>query len=416
MTQIKNFAEAHKLLNQFVPEVPSKQKYSLDQMRDLMSQLGNPQDKIKVIHVAGTSGKTSTAYYVAALLGQTGKEVGLTVSPHVDEVNERVQVNLQPLPEQKFCEALGEFIDIVGKTGIKPTYFELLVAFAYWYFDKEKVDFAVVEVGLGGALDGTNVIHQPDKICVITDIGLDHIEVLGDTLEKIATQKAGIIKSHNPVFMYKQGADVMEQVTKRCRKSHAQLHEIAQQPQIAGTKDLPPFQQRNFYLAKSVAEYATGETFSAEQIHQVAQIIIPARMEVINFVGKTLVIDGSHNGQKMRAVRQGVDKLFPDQKIAALVSFVQSEHGRAEGALQELKNVTDNLIITAFSGEQDAPKHSIEPAKIANLAQRVGFHEIDVIEDPKSAFKKLLKRPEPVLLVTGSFYLLNHIRPLIMKK
>src|SRR5665213_2882839 len=127
----KTFAEANKILSGFIPTEDTG-VYNTDRIKMFMDYLGNPQDKLRVIHVAGTSGKTSTSYYAAALLQAAGKKVGLTVSPHVDEVNERVQINLVPLAEDIFCHELSEFLNIVESSHIAPSYFELLVAFAFW--------------------------------------------------------------------------------------------------------------------------------------------------------------------------------------------------------------------------------------------------------------------------------------------
>lgn len=146
---IENFAEARKVLSAFVP-TGKPAPYTLNRMFRLMKLLGDPQENYHVIHVAGTSGKTSTSYYLAALLAKSDKKVGLTVSPHVDEVNERLQINLKPLSEKDYTKALSEFLEIIHKARINPTYFELLIAFAFWEFARQKVDYAVVEVGLGG--------------------------------------------------------------------------------------------------------------------------------------------------------------------------------------------------------------------------------------------------------------------------
>ena len=193
MTKLRSFNDIDTVLKDFIPPMRSfRSVYTLDTMRALMLALGNPQNSYKTIHVAGTSGKTSTSYYIAALLGQTGKKIGLSVSPHVDNVNERVQIDLVPLDEHEYCQQFSTFLQIINKLRIKPTYFELLIAFAFWQFAQEKVDYAVIEVGLGGLLDGTNVIERSDKVCVIADIGLDHVAVLGNSLAGIAAQKAGI--------------------------------------------------------------------------------------------------------------------------------------------------------------------------------------------------------------------------------
>src|SRR5690606_38872097 len=119
------------------------------------------------------------------LLAAAGQKVGMTVSPHVYEVNERVQINTKPLAETQFCRELSRFLNIIQSSGVRPTYFELLVAFAYWEFAEQGVDYAVIEVGLGGLLDGTNVVARDDKVCIITDIGFDHTSVLGKTLSAI---------------------------------------------------------------------------------------------------------------------------------------------------------------------------------------------------------------------------------------
>ena len=411
MTQIQSFADVHKFLGKYIFDNGKKSgSYSLERMRALMSELGNPQDSYKVVHIAGTSGKTSTCYYTAALLVEEGQKVGMTVSPYVDEINERVQINLISMPEAEFCAELQEFVKVVEATTIKPTYFELLVAFAFWEFARQQVDYAVVEVGLGGLLDGTNVINRPDKVCVITDIGMDHTDILGNTITKIAAQKAGIIQDHNSVFIYDQGLEVMEQVKSRCKQTHASLHLV--EPSTDQT-----FKQRNFFLAHNVIDFiAQNETWpelSSNQLQKVESITVPARMEELSYQGKKIIIDGSHNAQKMEAMVQDVSKLYPKKSVVVLVSLVDSEARRAPDTLNQLKNLTSKVIVTSFGGEQDSPKRSLSSKQIANLAKQVGFGDIQVIDKPQQAFQVLLKQPEDILVVTGSFYLLNHIRPLL---
>jgi dihydrofolate synthase / folylpolyglutamate synthase len=417
MVKISNFDQAHQVLNDYLPKDVAS-SYTLTRMRELMDALGNPQDKIKIIHVAGTSGKSSTAYYVASLLKQAGQKVGLSVSPHVDEVNERVQIDLQPLTEKVFCKELSQFIDVVKATTVKPTYFELLVAFAFWYFERQNVDYAVIEVGLGGLLDGTNIITNKDKISVITDIGLDHVHILGKNIPEITEQKAGIIQPHNAVFMYRQGSEVMNVVKERCLQQHAQLCEL-DKDEAADLDDIPPFQKRNFGLAKAVfdslQERDNLPKLTAGKLKTAAHINIPARMEIVEFNGKTVIVDGSHNAQKMAALAAGLKKLFPDQPIAAMVSFVAHKEPYAPEALSELLPLLQSLAITTFEGSQD-DRHKSLPAKtISQICDEHGFKNYKVIAEPKKAFEHLTKQSEPVLVVTGSFYLLNHIRPLILK-
>jgi dihydrofolate synthase/folylpolyglutamate synthase len=415
---ITNFSQAREVLNHYVPRDWSmSQPYGLERMRSLMDYLDNPQNKLKVIHVAGTSGKTSTAYYSAALLHSTGAKVGLTVSPHVSEINERLQINLKPMAEDQYCKELSEFIEIIKKSDIEPTYFELLVAFAYWEFAKQKVDYAVIEVGLGGLLDGTNVVERADKICIITDIGLDHVKILGNTLSAIATQKAGIITNHNVVFTYRQDPGVVESITNAAMKHKAKLELLDSALTVPGTEFLPKFQVRNFGLAHRATDYVIKRDLLAylsdERVIKAAHTHIPARMEIFHKNNKVVIIDGAHNAQKLTALGEAIRSQFPNQPVAALISFVAGGEERLETAMKAIAPLSQNLIITTFAGEQDTPKHSVDPAEIAAAGQGLDL-KITVIEKPELALGALLAQPEPILVVTGSFFLLNHIRPLML--
>jgi dihydrofolate synthase/folylpolyglutamate synthase len=417
---VSNFQEARQALNAFVPrEWSMHQPYTLQRMIELMNYLDNPQNKLKIVHVAGTSGKTSTAYYIASLLNETGIRVGLTVSPHVTEINERLQIGVVPLKEKEYCSELSKFLDLLTKTGIKPTYFELLVAFAYWEFARQEVDYAVIEVGLGGLLDGTNVVDRKDKVCVITDIGLDHTRVLGSTLPAIAKQKAGIITNKNVVFVHGQDESVMEVIQIIVKQKAAKLFVVESAETINGIGSLPTFQQRNFILASKVVEYIVRRdslhALQPQQIMHASQTLIPARMEIFYEGGKTIIIDGAHNAQKLGALAGAIKTQFPNKSVAALVSFVAGGEERLDGAIKELAGLTHKVIVTTFSGEQDTPKHSVDPAEVLAACKAQGI-SATLIENPVLALAALQAQDESILLVTGSFFLLNHIRPLMLKK
>jgi dihydrofolate synthase / folylpolyglutamate synthase len=418
--EIRNFADAYTALAKSVPPLRSfREAYTLEKMQKLMEVLGNPQDQLKIIHVAGTSGKTSTCYFLAAFLKQTGKKVGLTVSPHIDEINERVQINLKPLGEKKFCALLEEFLKKVEATNLKPTYFEILIAFAYWVFAKEKVDYAVIEVGLGGLLDGTNVINNPKKVCVITDIGLDHTDMLGRNIEDIAAQKAGIIRPHNTVLMYEQDNNIMEVVREVADSQQAELHEIIPMKGSELPRNLPLFQRRNWYLAEQVYEYLRDNrglpALDEKGFERTTQTYIPARMEIVKIGDKTLIMDGAHNAQKMEALRLSVQKLFPNTPVATLLSLVQSKNFKVRTSVKEITKMSSAIIVTSFKTTQDLRKISVEPRKVSEHCRELGFNEVLIEPNPKEALELLLARPEKVLLITGSFYLLNHIRPHIQE-
>ena len=411
---VKTMNDVNEVLERLIPSAATATKeYSLERMWKLLAALGNPQDKLRVIHVAGTSGKTSTAYYLAALLKAAGHSVGLTSSPHVDSVRERVQIDGQPLSEVRFVRYFNQFLPLQEATKLTPSYFECLIAFAYWLFAKQAVDYAVVEVGLGGRKDATNTVSQRGKVCVITEIGFDHTEILGGTLAKIAYQKAGIIQPGNRVFMYEQASEIMTVIDNMVAEKHADL-QILVSPATEDTPEhLPPFQQRNWFLAVQIVESITGRTLNQEQRIAGASITVPARMEHIQVDDKTIILDGSHNGQKMKALVGSLISEFPDQRFGVLAAFVTADSSRAFDAIDEFLPVAENIIFTAFSGKQDHPRVSINPDILSDYVKTKRFVQVRVIKDPVKAYHELLKNDESVLLVTGSFFLMNHVRPLI---
>ncbi len=416
---MKNFEEVKNLLGQHVAKPGMfKKKYNLDTMRHLLDALGNPQEQYKTVHIAGTSGKTSTAYYMTALLHSVGQKVGLTVSPHIDEVNERVQINLVPLEEAEFCKEFTEFIKLINKLSIKPSYFELLVAFAYWEFARQEVDYAVVETGLGGLLDGTNTISRRDKVCILTDIGFDHAEILGNTLSKIASQKVGIVQAHNAVITYNQDDDIIKVYRMHAARQHAQLV-IAEEPNSNEKDDLPLFQQRNYWLALQAFEYvAQRDSLPGIDNHKakkVQQTRIPARMEEVVHKNKIVIVDGSHNSQKMHALVASFRSKYPETKIPILLSIVSDKQPELRQILQEVRPIAKRIIVTAFASAQDMQKRAIDPQVIKGEADSLGIATL-VEPDPKQAFGRLLAEPEHIILVTGSFYLLNSIRPILLEE
>ncbi len=416
--KIANLAEATKLLNGFIPRpLDVRQVYNLDTIRKLVAFLGNPQDTLRVIHVAGTSGKTSTSYYAAALLHAAGKKVGLTVSPHITAMNERLQINLVPLSEAEFCSELGIFIDEVHRSGLSPTYFELLMAFAYWEFARQRVDYAIVEVGLGGLLDGSNVVTRADKVCVIADIGLDHMGVLGSTLPEIAAQKAGIIHDRNVVFMHDQPAEIMEVVrqTVQAHKADLRVASAAANPELAA---LPRYQRRNITLAMAVADYALkrdgGTSLTPTMIAKAAATHIPGRMETFRSGDKVIILDGAHNPQKLQAMIDSVRAEYPEQRIAALVGFVGSKEVSLAENVELLAGLARHVIVTGFGATQENGQTSIDPHMVAGAMRLAGVPDVTEIADHAEALHILWHSPEPVLLVTGSLYLISYLRPLIL--
>jgi dihydrofolate synthase/folylpolyglutamate synthase len=416
MRNIENFKQANDALSVYISVKPFLAHYTLDTMRLLMNFLGNPQDNLRIIHVAGTSGKTSTSYYVASLLKTAGYRVGLSVSPHINEVNERAQIDMLVLPENEYCRELGQFLDIIDGCGIHPSYFELLVAFAFWLFDKRKVDYAVVEVGLGGLLDGTNVINRSDKVCLITDIGFDHTEILGDTLSKIATQKAGIIQTNNHVFMHPQDNDVMSSVQQSINVHTAELTIVYDDG--SDYDALPLFQKRNFSLALASVTYVLDRDYhmhiSDGAIALSLQIVVPARMQIVTYHDKMFIFDGSHNAQKVGALVDALLQQFPAKSTALLVSFGLKKRSSVAGSLQQLRRLGSTIVITQYKLGQDESSQGIDPEDIATQASGAGFTTIIAESDPQQALRIVEQQQADIYVVTGSFYLLNHYGPLLI--
>lgn len=421
MRAITNFADANDLLSQFATSTMEPTTYTLETIKDFMAMLGNPQNNLKIIHVAGTSGKTSTAYFAASLLHSAGYRVGLTVSPHIDQINERAQIDLESLTEKEYCQELSIFLGLVEDSKLKLSYFEILVSFAYWLFDKRGVEYAVVEVGLGGLLDGTNVIARQDKVCIITDIGLDHTKVLGNTMSEIAYQKAGIIYDTNVVFMNEQPKEVIDVIIQVSKKKNATLNILKPTVNsLDASIQLPLFQKRNLSLALTTVQHVlkrdSHHELTPTMIKDAARIYIPGRMEVMTYQGKTLVLDGSHNEQKITALVDSMKQQFPDTTITMLVSFGANKITSVIASLKLLRQLGSSIIITEFVASQDELRTPIKVETLKDYADQAGFKDIVCQADSTKALKLLLEDQNSIGLITGSFYLLHHVRDIIFNE
>jgi dihydrofolate synthase/folylpolyglutamate synthase len=388
--------------------------YKLERMTNLMTALGNPQNALKIVHVAGTSGKTSTSYYTAAMLGQMGYKVGLTVSPHLDEVNERLQINLEPVPEQEYCRAFGEFHTLLTELDVQPSYFELLVAFAFWYFERQAVDYAVIEVGLGGLLDGTNVINREDKVCIITDIGIDHAAILGHSLGEIASQKAGIIMPGNHVFCYTQGPEVDVEIASRAAEQSATLYASDYDVVQGESVQLPAFQRRNWQLAARAYSYLARRDnlrpMSADDWLATQKTYVPGRMDIVQVQDKTIIMDGAHNPQKMAALVASLRETLGQQKVTAVISFKEDKD--IPETLKCLDGICETIIATEFIVQQDMEQRSMPAGELAELCNGLASTVLSR-NTPLDALNTALETTNNTIVISGSFFLLHQVRPSI---
>lgn len=397
----------------YVEALPPQQKDAtarLTYIRSVLNTLGDPQDTIPAIHIAGTSGKGSTAYYAAELLRLSGVRVGLVVSPHVVSVMERAQIYSEQLGEAMFAAKAGQFIDLLEDHKITLSYIEFFVVFAYWLFADMKLDVMVIEVGMGGRLDATNVLNRPDKIVAITDIGYDHTEILGNSLPEIATEKAGIITPASQVVMNAQDAEV-EQVIRA-----AAVRQKAQLQVLEGVYD--DFRTRNLGLAVAAVSLSLHTHLDPSMIARAANLQIPGRFEPLDYHGHHVILDVAHNPQKIAALVQAVRKQYVDTRIVTVVAFGSGKKYHVPEIMRLLRSLGSEICLTTFPyvpglNHQSLPVHDLKPA-----AEDATFGSIVSYEDPQT-FLTMLKDtpldPDAIYIVTGSFYIVDAIRSTLME-
>jgi len=309
-------------------------KLGLERTRELLSKLGNPEKNLKFIHIAGTNGKGSTAAMLASILEHAGYRTGLYTSPFINRFNERMQVNGQQIPDDTLAALTEEISPYADAMEDSPTEFELITALAMKYFLQEHCDIVVLEVGMGGELDSTNVISTPEA-AVIAAMGLDHVRELGPTMADIARAKAGIIKPGGGVVSYGGNPDADPVFERACREKGASLRQPDFSQIIPGTfsldgqtfsykgwKDLRiplagSYQMNNAAVALETVGLLRerGWNISDEAVREgMAQTRWPARFEVLRR-DPVFIVDGGHNPHGIRATADSLRRLFPDKKI-----------------------------------------------------------------------------------------------------
>jgi dihydrofolate synthase/folylpolyglutamate synthase len=413
---ISSISDAEKYLSLFYEKVrqTTGSNVTVDRMWPLLAKVGNPQEKLRIIHVAGTSGKTSTSYFLAALLKESGCRVGLSISPHIINITERLQINGEPVSDEKFCNYLSEFIECIGDDP-DASYFEYLIVFVLWVFAREGLDYTVLETGLGGMHDATNVCRRPDKICVITDIGLDHQQVLGYDLASIAAQKAGIIHAQNQVFMYEQSVEVMNSVEDRVKSVGAVLNRITE-PVPDLDSQLVYYQQRNWDLSYKVFEYMSkrdGLKSLSKKSMLRSQVSVPGRMQIIKSGEQRYILDGAHNVQKIVAFVNSFQQKYPDLRVPVLLSIKLGKD--YEQVISVLKPIMSKSFCVGFNKLQDMPQQSVDPKLLVDTCSKLNIPAV-VLPSLNQAIVALKKSNEPIIIVTGSLYILGEtINTLEMK-
>ncbi len=401
--------------------------YDLRRMAELLAPLGNPHLAAKTVHIAGTKGKGSTAAMIAQVLTTSVYKTGLYTSPHLHTLRERIRIDGNFISEADFVslvEILKPLVTLVNEKGYygQLTTFEILTALAFTYFAKEKVDFQVVEVGLGGRLDATNVVKP--EVCVITSISLDHTEVLGDTIGKIAAEKAGIIKEGCLVVSAPQPPEAKEVIQRVCQEKGAKLIQVGEDitwRKISSNLGYQSFlvnsREKSYYLtipllgdhqlenaANAVAVFealaSLGAKISVEDIRKgLAQVNWPGRLQILSYQ-PFLVVDGAHNAYSMKRLVQAVRDYFDYDRC--FVIFGTSCDKDIPGMVAEIISLSTDIFITRSSHPR--------AASLSILAKEFANHgiQVNIVENTFEALSYLLTlaSPKDLILVTGSLFLI----------
>ncbi len=421
--QLKNKKELELFLSKYIPKMTNRffGLEGLKKMKYFLQLLGSPQNKLKVIHLAGTSGKGSTAFLTSVLLKASGFKTGLHLSPHLLDIRERCQINNKLLSDEEFVCCFNEILPVIEKMQNsrygKLTYFEIIVGLAFYIFEKKKVDYAIIETGLGGTYDGTNVVDD-NKIVILTKIGRDHIEILGESIREIASNKAGIIQNENIVISIKQKIEAKKVIDQVCKKKQATLYYLNKWNDVSLNLN-GDYQKENYALAsKAVSLLSKRDNFKINK-NKVKQaldsITFKGRFDIIKFRNKTLILDGAHNPQKMEAFISSLVKKYPKKKFNFLVAFKQKKD--FQKMLKLIMPIAKCITVTNIYTEgKDKIFHAKNKEKIINFIIKNNFQNYQFIDKAQNAFQQcLLKEDENLLVVTGSFYLLTEIYQLIDK-
>jgi dihydrofolate synthase/folylpolyglutamate synthase len=393
MIRITTFAQAEAYLLGTIDESTSpRTSYKLDRMYALLRHLGNPHRKYPTIHVGGTSGKGSTSTMIAAVLQAAGKRTGLHTKPHLNSMTERARIDDVPVAPERFAELLDRAMPAIEATRAefgRPTYYETLLALTFAYFAEESVDVAVIEVGLGGRLDGTNVIVP--VVAAITSVGYDHTDVLGDTIEAIAREKAGIAKKGVPLVLGRVPAEAAAVIGRCAAELGAPLYRAADAVQIAienvdpargarlrvtsggesYTLEMPVlgiFQRANAVTAIAVLE-RLGEGLRPGReaiVAGFARLTIPGRMELIAST-PPVVFDIAHNAEKAESLVESLRESFAGRRVHYVVAIGESKDARR--ILQILASLPSTFTFTTFSA---TGRRALRPSLLASIAESFG--------------------------------------------
>ena len=398
-------------------------KLGLDRTRELLGKLNDPQKELKFIHIAGTNGKGSTAAMLSSILEEAGYRVGLYTSPFINRFNERMQVNHQPIPDEELA-ALTEYVrPHADAMADSPTEFELITALAMVWFARQKCDIVVLEVGMGGELDSTNIIDVPEA-AVIAAMGLDHVKELGPTMADIARAKAGIIKEGGRVVSYGGNPEADEVIAAVCRARKASLRQPDFSAIVPGDFGLEgqtfsykgwrglriplvgAYQMNNAAVVLETVEVLRqrGWNISDEAVRQgLADTRWPARFEVLRR-DPVFIVDGGHNPHGIRATAESLSRLFPGRKITFVTGVM------ADKDVEHILGLIVPLADQFFTVRPDNPR-AMDAGELAARIEAMGAKATACASVQDGVDRAIqAEGPHGVACALGSLYMSGEVR------
>lgn len=406
-------------------------KLGLQNMKILLNYIGDPHLELKYIHIAGTNGKGSTAMFVSQILIQTGLNVGLYTSPYLIKFNERIRINNIEISDEELIEIVSIVKNAISKMVSEgynhPTEFEIVTAIAFYYYNLKKCDVVVLEVGLGGRFDATNVILKP-LLSVITSISIDHTKYLGDTIEKIAFEKAGIIKENGIVLSYDQYKEARNIIEKVCSEKNANITYCDFNEIIYGNisnidyqtfsykklKDLKismigEYQIKNAVLAIEIVNKlkSIGYDISDENIKDgLFKAKWAGRFEVIN-KEPLFIIDGAHNLSGAIALKESIHKYCENKKIIMILGILKDKD--VQSIIAQIVPLADMVYLVDGYNDREMSTNELYDITKMYCNNSVKCDKIEIAVN--NAFMKAEK--SGIIIATGSLYMIGHIKELV---
>lgn len=426
-----NYEEA----SEYILQIPKfTEKNSLEHTREFLLRLGSPEKGRKVIHVAGTNGKGSVCAYMQALLLSEGIKTGFFTSPHLICLNERIRMDGEMITDAQFLEVFQEVLDVVEemkKDGLKhPTFFEFLFGMAMVYFARADAEYVILETGLGGRLDATNSVDRP-FLTVITSVNLDHMEILGNTVEQIAAEKAGIIKEGVPLICDANNRESLEVIRTICQKKKAPCREISKNAyeikEITG-KDIAflctdAYYESVMWVVRSRAVYQVMN--AALALAAMKEICKDGRkhihrwqeaMESVTWEGRMeevlpgIIVDGAHNMGAIEAFVESVQAVKAKEKTVVLFSAVKEKSYEEMIRYLCTHMDADSYVIMTIDNDR-----GVKAAELASVFEKYTEKTVTAEHDVKAALKKAvqMKGEKGQLYCLGSLYLVGMIKEIL---